>query len=107
MFIFALDYWWSIDSIHTNEEHHQGRLAFRVHLANIVNMDILQDRLIACSHIANEETDDKVKYFGFGRKLLEFCGVSLAPYLLVLAPDLFTEALESLTLLRTVKLKLL
>ena len=107
MFIFALDYWWSIDSIHTNEDHHQGRLAFRVHSANIVNIDILQDRLIACSHIANEETDDKVKYFGFGRKLSEFCGVSLAPYLLVLAPDLFTEALESLTLLRTVKLKLL
>lgn len=105
-FVFALEYWWTTDSNRTQEERRIVRQAFEAHLANIVSLDTLQERLIAYAQIVNEEKGDNAKFFGFGRKLSEFCGMPLDPYLLVLAPDLFTKALESLVRLKSVRLKL-
>jgi len=108
-FVFALEYWWTTDSNRTQEERRIVRQAFEAHLANIYTldeMDTLQERLITYAQIVNEEKGDNAKFFGFGRKLSEFCGVPLDPYLLVLAPDLFTKALESLARLKSVRLKL-
>ena len=108
-FVFALEYWWTTDSNRTHEERRIVRQAFEAHLANIYTldeMDTLQERLITYAQIVNEEKGDNAKFFGFGRKLSEFCGMPLDPYLLVLAPDLFTKALESLVRLKSVQLKL-
>ena len=108
-FVFALEYWWTTDSSRTQEERRIVRQAFEAHLANIYTldeMDTLQERLITYAQIVNEEKGDNAKFFGFGRKLSEFCGMPLDPYLLVLAPDLFTKALESLVRLKSVRLKL-
>ena len=105
-FVFALEYWWTTDSSRTQEERRIVRQAFEAHLVNIVSRDTLQERLIAYAKIVNEEKGDKAKFFGFGRKLSEFCGMPLDPRLLALAPALFTDAAESLGTLKSVKLKL-
>ncbi len=107
-FVFALEYWWTTDSNHTQEERRIVRQAFEAHLANIhteEELDTLQERLIAYAQIVNETKGDNAKFTGFGMKLSEFCGMPNALFL-VLAPDLFTKALESLTTLKSVRLKL-
>jgi len=104
-FVFALEYWWTTDSNRTQEERRIVRQAFEAHLANIVSLDTLQERLIAYAQIVNEEKGDEAKFLGFGMKLSEFCGMPDALFL-VLAPDLFTKALESLVRLKSVRLKL-
>jgi len=105
-FVFALEYWWTTDSNRTQEERRIVRQAFEAHLSNIVNMDVLQERLIAYAQIVNEEKGDDAKFFGFGRKLSEYCGMPLDPRLLALAPALFTDALKYLGILQPVQLKL-
>jgi hypothetical protein len=105
-FVFALEYWWTTDSNRTQEERHIVRQAFEAHLAEIVNMDVLQERLIAYAHIVNHEKGDNAKFFGFGRKLSEYCGMPLNPHLLGLAPALFTDAIKYLGTLKTVRLEL-
>ena len=104
-FVFALEYWWTTDSRRTQEERRIVRQAFETHLANIVNLDILQERLIAYAEIVNEGKGDYAKFSGFGMKLSEFCGIPDALFL-VLAPDLFTKAGESLERFKSVPLKL-
>ena len=104
-FVFALEYWWTTDSSRTQEERRIVRQAFEAQLVNIVSRDTLQERLIAYTEIVNEEKGDKAKFFGFGRKLSELCGMPLDPRLLALAPALFTDALESLGTLKDAKLK--
>ena len=105
-FVFALEYWWTTDSNRTQEERRIVRQAFEAHLANIVDMDVLQERLIAYAQIVNEEKGDNAKFFGFGRKLSEYCGMPLNPHLLALAPALFTDAIKYLETLKSVRLKL-
>ena len=104
-FVFVLEYWWATDSNRTQEERRIVRQAFEAHLANIVSLDTLQERLIAYAQIVNEGKGDEAKFLGFGMKLSEFCGMPNALFL-VLAPDLFTKALESLSALKSVRLKL-
>ncbi len=104
-FVFALDYWIQTSTARTQEERRILRQAFHAHLANIVSLDTLQERLITYAHIVNETKGDKAKFLGFGMKLSEFCGMPDALFL-VLAPDLFTKALESLVRLKSVRLKL-
>jgi len=105
-FVFALDYWWTTSSTRTQEERRIFRQAFDAHLANIVALDTLQERLTGYAQIVNMEKGDKAKFLGFGMLLSEFCGMPNNPFLLVLAPDLFTKALESLVRLKSVRLKL-
>ena len=105
-FVFALEYWWTTDSRRTQEERRIVRQAFEAHLANIVNVDVLQERLIAYAQIVNEGKGDNAKFLGFGRKLSEYCGMPLDPRLLALAPALFTDALKYLGILQPVRLKL-
>lgn len=104
-FVFALEYWWTTDSNRTQKERRIVRQAFEAHLVKIVSLDTLQERLIAYAQIVNEEKGDEAKFLGFGMKLSEFCGMPDALFL-VLAPDLFTKALESLVRLKSVRLKL-
>jgi len=104
-FVLALDYWIQTSTARTQEERRILRQAFHAHLANIVSLDTLQERLISYAQIVNEEKDDKAKFLGFGMKLSEFCDMPDALFL-VLAPDLFTKALESLVRLKSMRLKL-
>ena len=104
-FVFALEYWWTTDCRRTQEERRIVRQAFEAHLANIVNLDTLQERLIAYAQIVNEGKGDYAKFSGFGMKLSGFCGMPDA-FFLVLAPDLFTKAGESLERFKSVRLKL-
>ncbi len=104
-FVFALDYWIQTSTARTQEERRILRQAFHAHLANIVSLDTLQERLIAYAQIVNKEKGDEAKFLGFGMKLSEFCGMPDALFL-ILAPDLFTKALESLVRLKSVRLKL-
>lgn len=105
-FVFALDYWWAQESKRTLEERQIVRQAFADHLANIVNIDTLHERLIAYAKIANEEQGDNAMFFGFGKELSRYCGMpQIRLHLLALAPALFTEALEYLGTLKPVKLK--
>ena len=104
-FVFALDYWWTTDSNRTQEERRIVRQALETHLANFTNMDTLQERLIAYAQIVNEGKGDYAMFSGFGMKLSEYCGMPDVLFL-VLAPDLFTKAGESLDRLRSVRLKL-
>jgi hypothetical protein len=100
-FWFALDYWTSMDA-RTQEERRAFKEAFSAHWRNIaggghegqVILDTLQERFIAYGQIVNEEMGDEAKFFGFGRKFSEFCGMPGNPFLLLLAPDLFTKALS-------------
>jgi len=100
-FWFALDYWTQIDA-RTQEERRAFKEAFSAHWRNIagsghegqVILDTLQERRIAYGQVVNEEMGDEAKFFGFGRKLSEFCGMPGNPFLLMLAPDLFTKALS-------------
>ncbi len=106
--VFAVEYWWTTDSTRTQEERRIVRQAFEAHLANIYTldeMDTLQERLIAYAQIVNETKGDNAKFAGFGIKLSEFCGMTDLLFL-VLAPDLFIKALESLSALNSVRLKL-
>jgi hypothetical protein len=105
-FVFALEYWWATDSNRTQEERRIVRQAFEAHLSNLVNMDVLQERLITYTQIANEEKGDDAKFLGFGRKLSEYCVMPLDPRLLALAPALFADALRYLGTLQPVRLKL-
>lgn len=106
-FWFALDYWTSMDA-RTQEERRAFKEAFSAHWRNIaggghegqVMLDTLQERLIAYGQIVNEETSDEAKFLGFGMKLSEFCGMPGNPFLLVLAPDLFTKALSIWSLVK-------
>jgi len=104
-FVFALEHWWTMDSHRTQEERRIGRQAFEAHLANVVSMDTLQERLIAYAQIVNEETIIDAKFLGFGMKIQEFCGVPHALFIM-LAQDLFLEAEDSIERLRSVRLKL-
>ena len=104
-FVFALDYWIQTSTARTQEERRILRQAFHAHLANIVSLDTLQERLDGYARIVNMKKGDEAKFLGFGMLLSEFCGMTDNPFLLVLAPDLFTKALESLVRLKSVPLK--
>lgn len=107
-FEFALDYWIQTSTARTKEERRILRQAFHAHLANIYTeeeLDTLQERLIAYAQIVNEGKGDEAKFLGFGMKLSEFCGMPDALFL-VLAPDLFTKAGESLLAFKSLQLKL-
>ena len=99
---FAFDYWIS-DGIDALKERQAVREALSYHWREMLSGDnegqtmlcILQQRLKEYAHIVNEERSDQAKFLGFGRKLSEFCGLPLNPYLLVLAPDLFTAAMNA------------
>lgn len=104
-FVFALDYWIQTSTARTQEERRILRQAFHAHLANIATLDTLQERFTAYGQIVNETKGDNAKFTGFGMKLSEFCDMPNALFL-VLAPDLFTKALESLVRLKSVRLKL-
>jgi len=112
-FVFALDYWIQTNTARTQEERRILRQAFHAHLANIAGggnegqaeLDTYQERFTAYGQIVNEAKGDNAKFTGFGMKLSEFCGMPHALFL-VLAPDLFTKALESVSKLKSVQLKL-
>ena len=104
-FVFALDYWIQKGPARTQEERHILRQAFHAHLAKVVSLDTLQERFNAYGQIVNETKGDNAKFTGFGMKLSEFCGMPDVLFL-VLAPELFTKALESLVRLGPVRLKL-
>jgi len=105
-FVFALDYWLAMGSRYTKEEKDIVRQAFYAHLANILSLNTMQERLITYAQIVNEEKGDEAKFFGFGSKLSKLCGMPGNPHLLVLAPHLFTEALQLLTTLEHTRLKM-
>ena len=100
---FALDYWWTTDQARTDEERRVFREIFGAHLRiffggdrqGLAMLDSFQERLIAYAEIVNEKQDDTAKFFGLGRKLSEFCGMLGNLNLLMLAPALFTQAMES------------
>ena len=104
-FVFALDYWWTMDSRRSREERDIVRQIFVTNMAEFVSLEMLQERLIAYAQIINEVKGDNAKFTGFGMKLSEFCGMPHA-FFLVLAPALFTKAGESLESLKSVRLKL-
>ena len=101
-FDFALDYWIQM-SVHSQKEQHAIREALSYHWLEAAGgrnegqamLDTLQERFNNYSKVVNEEKDDTAKFLGFGKKLSEFCGMTGHPYLLVLAPHLFTVAMES------------
>ena len=100
---FALDYWWTTDQARTDEERRVFREIFGAHLRiffggdrqGLAMLDSFQERLIAYAEIVNEKKGDEAKFFGLGRKLSEFCGMRDPLPMLMLAPDLFTKAMES------------
>ena len=112
-FVFALDYWIQTSTARTQEEQRILRQAFHAHLAKIAGggyegqaeLYTIQERFTAYGQIVNETKGDNAKFTGFGMKLSEFSGMPHALFL-VLAPDLFTKALESLVRLESVRLKL-
>lgn len=113
-FVFALDYWIQTGTARTQEERRILRQAFHAHLAKIAGggceeqaeLNTYQERFTAYGQIVNETKGDNARFLGFGMKLSEFCGMPNNPFLLVLAPDLFTQALGSLVRLESVQLKL-
>lgn len=98
-FVFALDYWIQTNGNLTEEEKRLLRQAFHAHLANVVNLNTVQQRFIAYGQIVNEAKGDSAKFLGFGMKLSEFCSDIPWTIFLVLAPDLFTKALEFVMIL--------
>lgn len=107
-FLFALDYWWQTSCAHTREEKRIWGGIFGTHLrilfggdpAGLAMWDTFQQRNISYGQIVNEEKGDNAKFFGFGRQLSEFCGMPGDPFLLVLAPGLFTQALAAVSSFR-------
>ena len=101
-FDFALDYWIQM-SVHSQKEQHTIREALSYHWGEAARgrnegqaiLGTLQERFNMYGKIVNEEKDDTAKFLGFGRKLSEFCDMPGHPYLLVLAPHLFTVAMKS------------
>jgi hypothetical protein len=101
-FDFALDYWIQ-DSIHSQKEQHIVREALYYHWGEAAGgghegqamINTLQERFKSYGQVVNEVKDDNAKLYSFGKKLSEFCGISGNPYVLLLAPHLFTVAMES------------
>jgi len=101
-FVFALDYWWQIERAHTQDEKRIWGEIFGAHLRILLGgdpeglamFDTLQQRLIAYAEIVTEAKGDTAMFTGFGMKLSEFCGMPNVLFL-VLAPELFTKALEA------------
>lgn len=107
-FLFSLDYWWQTNSAHTQQENRSWGEIFDTHVRNLCGGDptglamwnTFQQRKISYGQIVNQAKGDNAAFFGFGRQLSESCGMPGNPFFLVLAPDLFTKALEALTSLR-------
>ena len=103
---FALDYWWQ-DS-HTQEQNRTFGRVFSARLDILFGGDTkgramwgaLQERFTAYGQIVNEQKGDSVKLLGLGMKLSEYCEI---PSALLLAPRLFTGALESVSLVSASK----
>ena len=95
--VFALDYWIQMSPTYSLEKQRLIRGAFNTHLANIINMDTLQQRLIEYGRIVSEAKGDNAKFIGFGMKLSEFCDMP-SVFFLVIAPNLFTQALETISI---------
>ena len=100
-FVFALDYWRQKDPSRTQEQNRTFGRIFGTHLNAMFGDDLegqamwdtLQERFIAYGEIVNERKGDSAKFMGFGMKLSEYCEIA-NPVLLLLAPKLFTEALQ-------------
>ena len=103
-YVFALDYWLASSHIGTQEKRDTIRQEFHDHLSNVLSLHTLEERLAAYAQIVNETKDDKAKFLGFGMKLQEFCGVHDLTFL-VLAPHLFTQALETISIIKSEILK--
>ena len=101
---FAVDYWISND-VAVEQERREIREALSYHWRKVAGGDeevqpmqhTLYDRLNAYGQIVNENESDQAVLFGLARKLSELCCLPGNPYLLVLAPDLFTGAMEGVT----------
>jgi len=99
---FALDYWIS-NHISARKERRTVREALSNHWRQMLGCDdkgqtmlrALQERLKDYGQTVNEEQSDQAKFLGLGIKLSEFCGFPGNPYLLVLAPDFFTAAMDA------------
>ena len=104
-FVFALEYWWTTNPTRTEEERLSVRQAFEARLAKIISLETLQERLIAYDQIVNENKGEHAMSSGFALKLSESCDIPDVLFL-VLVPDLFTKASESLSAFASVQLKL-
>ena len=58
-------------------------------------LSALQERLNEYGQTINEDQSDQDKFLGLGIKLSEFCDLPGNPYLLVLAADFFTSAMDA------------
>ena len=57
--------------------------------------NVLQERLKEYGPVVNQELSDQDKFIGIGLKLSEFCGFPRNPYLLIVATDFFTAAMNA------------
>jgi hypothetical protein len=98
--VFALDYWIQKSPTYSVEKQRLIRGALHNHLANVTNMDTLQQRFIEYGQIVNETKGDNAKFTGFGMKLSEYCDMPSVLFL-VIAPDLFTQALTTVSIIES------
>ncbi|MFC1983942.1 hypothetical protein ACFLVO_02900 [Chloroflexota bacterium] len=98
--VFALDYWIQMSPTYSLEKQRLIRGAFHTHLANIINMDTLQQRLTEYGQVINKAQGDQAKYADFGMRLSKFCDMPSVLFL-VIAPDLFTRALETISIIES------
>ena len=104
-FLFALDYWWQTAQSLTQEETRIWKEIFSAHLRilfgddpkGLALLDTFQERLFAYAEIANEKRGDTAKLLAFGAKLSDFCGITDFSLRFMLAPSLFTQALEAVS----------
>jgi hypothetical protein len=109
-FLFALDYWWQKSPSYT---HEQKRILEKVLFHHLITgfgddaegwaaWNALQERFIAYGQIINEQKDDSAKLHNFAKKLSEYCGVGYLHFA-ILAPSLFTTALDTVSILKSNK----
>jgi len=105
--VFALEYWRQKHSSLAEEQDRTFGRILGTHLKAMFGddpdgqamWDALLERLVAYGQIVNEKQGDSAKFLGFGMKLSEYCEIA-NPVLLLLAPDLFTKALELVSRLK-------
>lgn len=105
-FDFSLDYWIQI-TVPSPKEQHIVREALSSHWLESAGggdesqamLDILQNRFNSYGQIVNKEKNDAATFFSLGKKLSEFCDMPGHPNILLLAPHLFTVAMESVSVI--------
>lgn len=109
-FLFALDYWWQKSPFHTQKQKRILEKVLFYHLdigfgddaQGQAAWDTLQERFIAYGQIVNEIKDYSAMLHSFAKKLSEYCGVGYLHFA-ILAPSLFTTALQTVSVLKADK----